>query len=208
MIISFSGLDGSGKTTHAKKTCGYLNNLEKKNVYVHIAGYSIFGRMSKLLQKRNIALYENIRDLEYSQVKGNKKRIVGLLKEITSILDLGVFYIKIYIEKVRKRIIVCDRYFYDILVQAQYFNFFGEHFSKLYLKLIPKPDIAFYLDLDPKISYNRSDKSKHQDLYFFKTKLDLYKNLTKYFKKISDTKINEKQDLINKQLMMISDNRI
>lgn len=204
MIISFSGLDGSGKTTHAKKTCSYLNYLGEKNVYVHIGIYSIFGIISKILQKRNVDLHENIRDLEYSQVKGNKKYIVGLLKKITSILDLGLFYVKIGIENIRKRTIVCDRYFYDTLIQAQYFKFFDKSFSKLYLKLIPKPDIAFYLDLNPKISYNRSDKSKNQDLNFFKIKSDLYKNLIKYFIKIPDMNINKRQNLVNKKIMMIN----
>ena len=167
MIISFSGLDGSGKTTESKKLAEELNGK-----YYHIGNLTIFGNISQFLQKRNPRLHNNIRDLEYMQNKSIKKSIVSFIKKITSLMDL--FYFRIFRAWNWNKIIIIDRYFYDILVQAQYFKFFGYKFSRLYLKLIPRADVSYFLNVGLETAFKRADKSKHQDLNFFKKKERLY----------------------------------
>jgi len=203
MIISLSGLDGSGKSFSARLISNYLSKINKKSIIVHMGGHSIFGVISKVLKKNHKKFHEKIRDFEYIPKKNKYRSLIRFLKRITSIIDIFIFYLRIFFEWTRGNIIVCDRYFYDLLVQGQYFKFFGEYFSFLYLKLIPKPTISFFIDTDFNTAFNHANKHKHHNLNFFKKKYDLYSRLdisfvtiknhnTKKFEKIIINEINKK----------------
>jgi thymidylate kinase len=61
-----------------------------------------------------------------------------------------------------RKIVVCDRYVYDLLVDlGTNFGYNSEQIGKLcksrLLCLFPKPDLVFLLDLPPEVAYERKE---------------------------------------------------
>jgi len=146
MIISFSGLDGSGKTTNAIFVQKYLSKHRLKSVQIPLLHRSLFWKTGQLLKKKQKKQYAKIKDKEFdTQDKGLLKKSIGLVRKITYLIDLFSFSIWSYNQKRKKKIIICDRYFYDLAVQSQYMGLFGKLFTAFYNIFIPHPHIAFFL---------------------------------------------------------------
>lgn len=198
MIISFSGLDGSGKTTHTRLTSEYLSNQGIKTIDIHLQKFSIFGKLSKILMKISPRNEKKIKGLEYSQEK-KSKWLISILRKVTYILDISRFYVIKSLNK--NKVIICDRYFYDLLTQSQYFNLFGPKFSKFFLKIIPKSELPFFLSTDTDTASKRVVKDSFQDTSFFKKKLELYSKLDINFIVINSDTIENKQKIIEKVIV-------
>ena len=178
-IISFSGLDGSGKTTHALESIKFLKSKGIRVDYVELQKKSIMNivgsKVYKVVKKRNKFYF---------------------FRKVTMVLDILTFYLKTLF----KKNIVCDRYFYDILVHATYVGAVGRNFSKFYLKMIPKPTMAFLLRTTGKEAFSRKPE---YDINFFSAKEKLYDNLKKHFTVIDSNGIGKTQKEINKKLSRI-----
>jgi hypothetical protein len=70
--------------------------------------------------------------------------------------------------------VVCDRYFYDLLVNLQYLGFRSCAYTNLYRLLIKQPDVSFMLKPNPSLSYARKPEQPFQ---YFSTKASLYQRL-------------------------------
>ncbi|MEM2842023.1 MAG: hypothetical protein QW201_01820 [Thermoproteota archaeon] len=146
LLICFIGVDGSGKTTHAINLCKKLQKNGLNFSYIHIS-FSIIqhipSRFRKPLSKQINAMTENP---SYSKTR---KGLVLLFLGI-ALADSLI----IYLTKLRETILIYDRYFYDYLVD--YFDVCPEWLKRLYIRLIPKPDLLFFLDVPPTIAYKRN----------------------------------------------------
>jgi len=175
MIISFSGLDGSGKTTQAKFLFRYLSEKGFKVKYTHMLHRSIFGLLSVFLKKYSKKSFDGINHIEFDlENKSFSKKLISLFRKFTYILDLFGFCLYIFINNLEGKIILCDRYFYDLVVQSRYMKLFGPHFSKFYLSLVPKPKISIFLEVSSRIGFERA---KEKDIHFFNKKSELYNSL-------------------------------
>ena len=56
--------------------------------------------------------------------------------------------------------VICDRYTYDLIVSLKYNGLYNERASNILLKLIPKPDLRFMLDIPEDVSNVRKDDTK------------------------------------------------
>lgn len=175
MIISFSGLDGVGKTTHSRLVIEFLKKNNIKFVYIPVHGYSIFNLVRKFMDKFSDKMSKKIVDEEYDIHKKNFSRfVIRVLREITFLLDILRFYVRILFEKIRGNVIVCDRYFYDMIIQTYYLGLCGRVYLRFYSLLIPKPTFPFFLYLDYKKAF---DRAKQYYLDYFKDKSKLYEHL-------------------------------
>jgi thymidylate kinase len=159
MLITFSGLDGAGKSTLVRWLQQTLEHQNRRVVVFHMNDH--VGVYAYLRQLRNqlggappsppprgaggVSALRRVRD---ALLWGK------LLRRVIYPLDLLLFLVyRLYHEWIRRRVVIMDRYFYDTLVDVAD----GRHWGGLRLlqRLTPTPDVAVLLDVGPEESYAR-----------------------------------------------------
>lgn len=199
MLITFSGLDGSGKTTHSKLTMHFLKSKGIKTKYIHIQQNSLFNIIGKIM---NVTpkIKKNIVNKEFD-IKNDSlsRKTILFLRQLSYFLDILIF--GSYMLFNYGKVLICDRYFYDMLVQAKYFGIKNKLFYKLYSKSIPKPDIPILLDVKPEIAFKRA-KEYNLDYYINKRKeYNMPFLILIESEKIKETQ-NKIEEIINKKLLV------
>lgn len=173
--IAFCGMDGAGKSTQIESLKNYLkdNSLEFKDFHLLSNNNSV---ISKLHGKKNLKSFiKNLRSLKSSPTNNFIKISLRIINVITDSW-ITTPYNKI---KYRGKVIIYDRYFYDILaIIAKDFP----NRSKLILnfaKLIPKPKLLFIFEIDPTISVRRKSDLSIKEAEIFQ---QLYKKISKMTK--------------------------
>jgi len=167
ILISFSGTDGSGKSTISKEIVRLFNENNIKSDYVYMGWRNYIiprDTISKAYDKR---------------IEGNiskrRKSILFVFADLFVFFEMYLRYLFwIFIRLRNNEFVVCDRYIYDRLIYKNVTNI-GRF---LILKLYPKPDYNFYLYGDPKKVYDRKkeislDDTKRQMRMFKKIKNDV-----------------------------------
>ncbi len=184
MIITFSGLDGSGKTTLADKVYEHLKEKGHRVKYFHAIKNSFYyyllhkaiGRVSKSSQG---ALESGLRD------NSNRPRflILACIKKIFFLFQLVIFRLMFRDKKGNATDhLVCDRYFYDDIVQFAYLGVDTNRLLRLLKILLVAPDISFLLEVNPQRAYER--KPEYASGYF-QAKAALYRNILVSFKAVA-----------------------
>ncbi|MBI4982301.1 MAG: hypothetical protein HZC15_04080 [Candidatus Omnitrophica bacterium] len=199
MIIVFCGLDGSGKTTLANEAIVFINSQNnKKAIYRHLIKDSFYYKLlhsfiAKISPGSKNILEKGLRE-EENKIRGF---IVKLLKKALLLLNLVSFNIRFYFYKKSKhKNVICDRYFYDDLVQMEYLNVAGCAFRKFFSSLILKPDLVFFLEVNPEIAMVRKPE---YDTDYFKNKSKLY---SQFFKKVDAVIVPMQGLVLNKQIIL------
>lgn len=86
--------------------------------------------------------------------------IKSLFRFFYYLIDYIIGYpFKVYIPKVRKKIIIFDRYYYDYLVDLHRYRFnIPKWLPKLFLPFIPSTDLVIYLDAEPEVLIKRKQE--------------------------------------------------
>ena len=179
-LITISGLDGSGKSTQIELLKSYLESQGKKIFYFHAIQ---FGLANKISGKNNNKNAKSITKANWFQIQ---------LRKLFLKIDICRFK-KLYkkLEKEDYNYILSDHYFYDSVLNIEYLN---NCHSKLVEESnlnnirssrlrrladpqddIVKPDIALYLQADPKIIMQR-ERKPDQGLEYLKRKEFIYSN--------------------------------
>src|SRR5215472_7041161 len=161
MLISFSGVDGSGKSTQ----------IENLRAALHSAG----------LTTRVLAFWDNVVvGVKYREgfvhkvyksergvgapgkpVKRRDKNMRGwhltIARHLLYLADAINLRRVVAHERKRKAIdvIIFDRYIYDELANLDLHNRFSRGFLKFARWIVPAPDLAYLLDADPAAAYER-----------------------------------------------------
>ncbi len=170
MIIAFSGIDGSGKTTCARSVSDYFESRNMPVKYSHIVRDSFYHKILHRLIGRVSRSAQN--SLENSLRTKNAGAAVFISRWIKkAALFINLLYFNLRYMRYRnnlRRSIVTDRYFYDDIVQSMYLGITGKMFLSIYEKLIVRPDLVFFLRSEPMAAYAR--KQEYNREYFIKKK--------------------------------------
>jgi thymidylate kinase len=174
MLITFSGLDGAGKST---LIAGLRAALEKQNRRVAVFHMNdhvgLYAYLRFLRDRVRVGLCPADGGPAHSAGspdgcptparQGWLRRLASrlrnailwskLLRRCIYPLDLLIFLCyRLYIEKVRKQVLIMDRYFYDTLVDVDGRGWF---WLRCLSRITPTPAVPVYLDISPEESFAR-----------------------------------------------------
>ena len=158
-LICFTGVDGSGKTTHAKSLIISLDEMGYSCKYVWGASrpilsyaFFIFTRLLGYWKKTRKNAYTD--PLEYAPRNIAEK--LGMVYRFFLFLDFQIkISLKIRLPLILRKPVVCDRYFYDLLMELQLSNVSSERFTTILSKTLPQPVITFLLDVPETLANQR-----------------------------------------------------
>ena len=152
--ISFSGMDGAGKTTQIDALLLYLREA---GIRVRVLRFwddiAVAGVARETLSHKLFKSEKGIGSPD-QPVRRRDKNVSGwymtLARMLLYTLDAARLSLVVKtLSSTEADVVIFDRYIYDQLVNLNLRNPITRAYSKLMLKLVPRPDIAFVLDADP-----------------------------------------------------------
>jgi dTMP kinase len=185
-LICFVGIDGSGKTTQAKRLIELMQKQGIRSEYIwnkfEPRLVAPFMKITKMLFFQKNDFFEN-----YAEHTRTKRRllanpVVSAVYQYLWLIDyLSQIFLKTRILLMRGKSVVCDRYIYDPVVDiAVDLNHSEEKTTRILRKILPlfaKPDVIFLIDLPEEIAYQRKDDIPSTD--YLKERREIYLNIGK-----------------------------
>ena len=173
-FITFSGVDGSGKSTQLQLFRQKLEREGKKVAYFHAIEFSLANKLAKKNIKYQIS---NIGKEDSGHSVTSASWLTVFLRKIQLFIDL--FRFRFYFSKLNRQgydYLLSDRYFTDTLINIQYLQSAKSLpiLNTLYSILSTPPDKALYLDANPD-EIMRRERSPEQGIDYLRTKQNLFK---------------------------------
>jgi len=174
-FICLIGIDGSGKTTQAVKLAEAIRGEGIRVKYVWIGWVPTMLNPIIKLGKLLLIRRKNIDETNYEDFTMVKKDLFGnrLLAQLWMyyvLFDYAIqIFIKVTIPLLLGRVVICDRYIYDIFVNLSTSYGLPEDDvlklpkSRKVLFLFPKPTYVFFLDASERIAFERKDDVPSMD---------------------------------------------
>jgi thymidylate kinase len=160
-LISFSGIDGAGKTTQIEYLSKYLQELGLRVVRLSFwDNIAVWSKMRAGVGERTAEFCHADLIGEDAFVPKNNKHIrkwyLTAARSCLYVLDV-VRLRRVLSHQDRKNadVVIFDRYIYDQIANFHSHSFAARIYSRLLLKQAPVPDLAFILDTSPAAAFAR-----------------------------------------------------
>ena len=179
-VITFSGVDGAGKTTILNDLKKVLTSHYHKKVVVLRHRPSLLPILSAWTKGKKAAEEKAANELPRQGT--NRSRISSMLRFAYYFTDfiLGRFYIYLRYT-LPGYTIIYDRYYFDFIVDSKRSNInLGEALPKWLYRFIMKPDVNIFLYADPEVILRRKKELPPKDIADMTTR---YKSVFRDFSK-------------------------
>ena len=158
-IVSFSGIDGAGKSTQIETLRVYLRELGlSSKVYTFWDDVVV---LSRFRERVSLSVFKGDRG-----VGSPDRPIVRRDKNVSSwyviafrlllyMLDACHLCMMVAAPGTDADVVIFDRYIYDELANLQLRSRLARFYIRLLLKFTPGPEVAFLLDAEPEAAYVR-----------------------------------------------------
>ncbi len=169
-FVSFSGIDGAGKSTQIKALCTWLKEDGRQVLVIRF--WDDIARLTKLRESTGHSLFKGDSGIGTPASPINRRD-----KNVKSSLMTGVRLILYFIDALSLRgavrralhsdadLVIFDRYIYDELANLPLSNPAIRMYVRLINKLVPKPQISYFLDEDPVKARERKPEYPLEFLY-------------------------------------------
>ncbi len=179
-VISFSGIDGAGKSTQIEALQAHLHSLGFcSTLYTFWDNVVVFPRFREHM---SLAAFKGDKGIG-SPDKPIRRRDKNVRSWYITAARLFLYLLDAYSLRVAisgstragADFIIFDRYIYDELANLPLARTSVRLYVSLLLQLVPKPDVAFVVDADPEAAHIRKPE---YPLKFVRTNRDSYLKLS------------------------------
>lgn len=182
-VVCFTGIDGCGKTTQAKALVHHLRAQGYKSRYVWL-GWSpaLLKPIVKSMKHRIVKKRQTSEDdyAKYTLAKRGffLRRGTRLLWTVYVALDYALqVLVRVFIPVRLGHIVVCDRYFHDVLIDlAINYSWTAGEFRRVLRTssalVFPVPDKTFVIDVPEDVAFNR--KNDVTSIEYLRDRRNLY----------------------------------
>jgi thymidylate kinase len=153
-VVSFSGIDGSGKTTQIEALLAWLRDA---GLRVHMLRFwddiAVFGRLRETMSHTLFKSEKGIGSPDRPVERRDKNvRAWYMTAARLCLYFLDAAHSAFVIATTSRRdadVVIFDRFLYDELANLDFGNPMARAYARLLMRLVPRPDVAFVLDADP-----------------------------------------------------------
>jgi thymidylate kinase len=183
MLVTFSGVDGCGKTTHARALQNAFATCHLRADYLWSragsSGWlSAIIRLFRPKEEGAVNRTEELAEVPRRRSFESPKRRWGW-SWLTTVESLWLYFRRVTWPLLRGHVVICDRYVYDTWADwsANYRQRAEESIAARVLQFLsPKPTLAFSLDVPADVAQDRSAGGSHE---MFSSRVAAYRRIAR-----------------------------
>jgi thymidylate kinase len=202
-LITFSGIDGAGKTTQIE----YLSSwLQKQGLRVSLLSFwdnvAVWSKMRAGIGYRSM---DSRHAAEQSLAPKNNKHVrkwyLTTARSGLYMLDVARLHRLLASEPIRNSdVVIFDRYIYDQIANIYSQSFAARAYARILLKQTPVPDLAFVLDASPTAAFARKPEYPLEFMHRNRRNFLLLQELVPHLMVISEAKTEDVRSEINSHI--------